>query len=288
MRKLSSIFLIACFCLGLVAVAKEVKRPDSYAYNRGVEALENENLQEAVQWFSKELAEHPNNGYAYFYLASISGYTNDFSTALGNAEKALNKIPKKDKRYRSITENLKATIYLAMEDTVKGLDSYDKALKIDPTNTAIYEDRADLYYEMGKYDLADADYLSILKVDPNSSMANVGLGRNAKSQENWDEAINYFTKAVKLSPDYSRAYAFRAEAYMGKKQWSEAADDIIKALAIDGDSKAYNLLNIMEEEGVPLLKTKMKIEMTKNPGDISWPYFIASLEYQNGNFNEAI
>ena len=46
-------------------MAQDVKRPDSYNYTRGVEAIQNNNMDEGVEFLQKELAENPKNGYAY-------------------------------------------------------------------------------------------------------------------------------------------------------------------------------------------------------------------------------
>lgn len=49
----------------------EAKQRDSYAYTRGVEEYQNGNHQDALNWFDKELSEHPDNGYAYIYISII-------------------------------------------------------------------------------------------------------------------------------------------------------------------------------------------------------------------------
>ena len=46
------------------ALAQKVKRPDSYNYTRGVEAIQNNNVEEALKYLNKEVKEYPGNGYA--------------------------------------------------------------------------------------------------------------------------------------------------------------------------------------------------------------------------------
>ena len=48
------LLLISCLLLCTVAlVAKDVKRPDGYNYLRGVEAIQNDNVEEALDYFKK-------------------------------------------------------------------------------------------------------------------------------------------------------------------------------------------------------------------------------------------
>ena len=41
------------------ALAQKVKRPDSYNYTRGVEAIQNNNVEEALKYLNKEVKEYP-------------------------------------------------------------------------------------------------------------------------------------------------------------------------------------------------------------------------------------
>jgi hypothetical protein len=44
---------------------------DGYAFQRAIEEYRNGNTASAIEWFDKEIKEHPNNGYAYLYLATL-------------------------------------------------------------------------------------------------------------------------------------------------------------------------------------------------------------------------
>ena len=44
--------------------AKDIKRPDSYNYTRGVEAASERHYEEALEYLNKELKDNPENGYA--------------------------------------------------------------------------------------------------------------------------------------------------------------------------------------------------------------------------------
>lgn len=96
-----------------------------------------------------------------------------------------------------------------------------------------------MYYEQGKYDLADKDYLKMISLKEGDVMGYMGIGRNANAQKQYEDAIKQFDYVVKLEPNYSSAYSFRAESYIGLKKYNEAIDDVISALGIDRDRKAF-------------------------------------------------
>ena len=52
-------------------------------------------------------------------------------------------------------------------------------MRLKPKEIQPYEERAQLYYELGKYDLADEDYRKMTELKPGSVMGYMGLGRNA-------------------------------------------------------------------------------------------------------------
>ena len=48
------LILAMLFCCS-IAFAQNIKRPDSYNYSRGVEAIQNNNAEEALEYLNKEL-----------------------------------------------------------------------------------------------------------------------------------------------------------------------------------------------------------------------------------------
>ena len=53
--------LVCIFLYDTLACAQGYKRPESYNYQRGVEAIQNENPQEALEYLNKDIAENPKN-----------------------------------------------------------------------------------------------------------------------------------------------------------------------------------------------------------------------------------
>lgn len=66
-----------------------VKRPDTYNYNRGLEELRNENYEEALNYLNKEVESDPKNGYAYSWIAMIRHSQEEYGRALTSVDLAL-------------------------------------------------------------------------------------------------------------------------------------------------------------------------------------------------------
>ena len=282
------IIVLVFFLSANVYSQNSVKRPDTYNYNRGLEELRNENYSEALNFFNKEIEADKPNGYAYSWIAMIRHTQEEYGRALTAVNMALKYIPKRDVDFLSATYNVRAGIYLALEDTINALNDYASSIKTNPSEENTYEKRAQIYYEQDKYDLADADYRQIIKLNPGGVMGFMGIGRNRNAQKRWQEAIEQFNHVANLYSDYSSVYSFRAESYIGQEKWPEATDDIIKALALDGDNKAFSLMQELKGSAFELLKTKMKIQSTKNPNNAYWPYCIGVMHEHNEEYEKAI
>ena len=85
------------FLCSIQIVAQKVKRPDSYNYTRGVEAIQNNNVEEALEYLNKEINDNPDNGYAFAWIALVQIHLEKYGQALSAANMALKKIPSKDK-----------------------------------------------------------------------------------------------------------------------------------------------------------------------------------------------
>lgn len=285
MRQLILSILVLC---SSVMLADNIKRPDSYNYTRGVEAINNNNAEEALDYLNKEINEHPDNGYAFAWIALVRNYNEEFGRALTAANVAVKKIPSKDKEYKAFAYGTRAQVYLNLEDTIQALKDYSQAINIVPDDDRLYNQRAQVYYEQGKYDLADKDYLKMISLKEGDVMGYMGIGRNANAQKRYEDAIKQFDYVVKLEPNYSSAYSFRAESYIGLKKYNEAIDDVISALGIDRDRKAFYELQELADSAFEQTVAKLKVQKIKEPNEQSWDYDLAIVYERAAKYNKAI
>lgn len=268
--------------------AQNIKRPDSYNYTRAVEAINNNNTEEALDYLNKEIAENSENGYAFSWIASIRYYQKEYGRAITAADYAVKFIPKKDKEYRVFALDTRAAIYhYGLEKDEEAQRDYNQAVKEAPTEEKVYEARGQFYYEQEKYDLANADYRKMIQLNQGDVRGYMYLGRNMYALKQYSEAIEQYEYAMKLAPDYASAFSFRAESYIGLKQYPQAADDIVTALSIDkSDRKSFYYMQVMADSALIDIVTKLKIQVAKSPNDEFWPYCLGvvyedALQYSN-------
>ena len=127
------IIISAILLLGICqVVGQNIKRPESYNYQRGLEAMQEEKLQEALDYFNKDLKDNPKNGYAYSWIAMLRGQNEEYGRALTAADLAIEYLPKKDAEYVIFAYTTRAGVYLHLGDTIKAMSDYALAIKAKP------------------------------------------------------------------------------------------------------------------------------------------------------------
>lgn len=264
------------------------KYSDSYNFRKGMEALDERDSKKAEDSFRKEIDEHPENGYAYLYLAHIQQHNEEYGKALSSVDNALKHIPKKDKEYKGACHYKRAGIYRALDKYDEAILDYTMAISYNPDDEDSFWERAQIYFEQEKYDLADADYRAMQKLDANSPLSFMGLGRNEVKRGNFQNAVDLYDHVVALYPEYESVYSFRAEAYMGLKRYMEAASDIVKALELDYDNKAFGLMIDIADSAFVQISTKLKAMAVTDANSAYWPYCLGVINEHVKKYNDAI
>ena len=282
------LMLVISLVIGTAVFAQNVKRPESYNYMRGIEAYNKEDMNEALEYFNKDIQENPKSGYSYSWIALIRLQNEEYGKALTAAELAIKYLPKKDKEYIAYSYVTRAGVYLHLEDTVKALNDYTAAIRMYPEKTGLYEKRAQIYYEQDNYYQADADYRKMIELDPGEATGYMGIGRNALEQKRLDDAISQFNHVIKMDESNSRAYAFRADAELQKEMWHEGTNDLITSMQCDWDEKAAILISELKEPASSMMLSKLKIQATKSPNELTWPYLTGLMSMNNKKYKKAI
>ncbi len=84
-------------------------------------------------------------------------------------------------------------------------------------------------------------FLGISSVYAQTAVDYVQRGNAYQAQENYDQAIADYTKAIDISPEFAKAYDNRGVAYAKIGQLSSAISDFTMAIANNpNDAQAYN------------------------------------------------
>lgn len=273
MKKIILSFAIAVTGVVAVFAQDNIKRPDSYNYQSGIDAYYQEDYQKSMDFFDKELEQNPKNGYAMLWEAYIYDKYEKYGQAMSSVNQALKFIPKKDKEWVAMSYGLRASVQCELGDSIKALNDYDQAFKVYPKSDYIY-DKCNILHAQQKYAEIDAEIKKAMALDENNAVTWVYVGRNEDAKGNYATAIEKYSYAVKLDPNYSSAYSFRASTYMTMHKYKEACQDAISALSIGNDTKAYFQIYELADSAMNFLTPQLKAQQLKEPNKSMWSYYL--------------
>ena len=286
MKRIVSVLLLAV-CATFVC-AKEPQRPTSYNYQRGVEAVNNDQDEEAEKYLNLELTDNPKNGYAYAWLAGIELRRDEIGSAISMLNKAIKYIPKSDKYYHAWANKTLAGIYYDLNDTIKCIDYATRAVKSEPKNIEWWCFRGVLYLKFEQYDNAIADFDEMIRLNPNAENGYMWKGKTYYERKQYDKAIEQYQYAGKLATR-SYIYSNLAESQIQLQYYEEAADNIIKAFKEEHfEDLATDLLANANEELTAELMPRLNVQINANPNSLEWYMYQLYLYRANKNYEQAI
>lgn len=286
MKRIVSLLLLAV-CATFVC-AKEPQRPTSYNYQRGVEAVNNDQDEEAEKYLNQELADNPKNGYAYAWLAGIELRKDEIGSAISMLNNSIKYIPKADKYYHAWANKTLSGIYYDLNDTIKCIDYATRAVKSEPKNIEWWRFRGVLYLEFEQYDNAIADFDEMIRLNPNAENGYMWKGKTYYQLKQYDKAIKQYQYAGKLATR-SYIYSNLAESQIQLQYYEEAADNIIKAFKEEHfEDLATDLLANANEELTAELMPRLNVQINANPNSLEWYMYKLYLYRANKNYEQAI
>jgi clan AA aspartic protease (TIGR02281 family) len=264
-------------------------KAQSYNFEQGVKAYNENDLDKAMEYFGREINDNPKAPLSYYYRAIIYNYQEQNSAALRDINTVIKYSSSKDKLLLAGAHRLRGDIYVKIENYDKTFEDYAVALKLAPDDPEIYIDRAQIYFELNQYQKAEADYKQALKMDESLVVAWVGLGRNYLNQKNFPEAEKTLNKVIKLAPSYTAGYKFRARYYYELQKYTNAIDDIFYAFQLDeSDNRIRSILLFYSEKNYPLSLSKVNSQISAYPEKDIWYFIRAQLNEGKYNFTAAI
>jgi len=282
------LFAFIALLISFTAMAGDIKRPNSYNYQRGCESVTNGNYEDGMRYLKLELQENPKNGYAWAWILSIHLNKREFGEAIDAGQNALKLLPKKDSYYIGFVHKTLSRVYYNMDNSKMALSEISLAIKADPQEMDYLAIRGDLYFYEKAYDQANVDFEKIVANNPGQVTGYMGIGRNLLAQQSYDAAIEKFNYAMKLDEEFSQPYAFRADCHIGKKNYLSAAQDLVKALEMDGNERAFSTMLECNDTCYENMVVLMNIKANSGKGDTDWDYYLGVAHQQHNHYQEAI
>ena len=117
---------------------------------------------------------------------------------------------------------------------LRGCTAYIRLGKGSPEDLATaYLNRANVYAQRTKYELAFADYSAALSLDPNNPLIPYNRGNAYFDRQQYERAIGDFSKAIELDENFALAYFNRGLTHERLGGNAAAAADYRRAVALD-------------------------------------------------------
>jgi len=248
----------------------------------------------ALKYYSKEIKFRPNSSEGYLNRANLYSQLKDYVNAEKDYKKAIELEPENDENYY-----YRGEFYADfLEDYDKAIIDYTKAIELDPTDLKNYFSRGLTFNSNRQYNLALADYLKIEELDKDKSFvkSNYLYNNIAVSFENleqYDKALEYYTKEIKFRPNYSTGYRNRGDLYAEKiKDYKKAEDDFTKAIDLEPEN-AWNYYyrgqfygDYLEDYDKAIIDYTKAIELDSK--DSYYYYMRGEVYYRNKKYNNSI
>jgi tetratricopeptide (TPR) repeat protein len=155
----------------------------------------------ALQDLNEAIKRQPNYGFAYRTRGHAYLSLHQDDKAIADETRAIALDPKDMEAYW-----LRAYAYRYRRKAMdKAIADYNHALAVEPTDVANLTSRADAYEQIGRNDLAAADYDALIKSNPGGAFGYLARGRLALAQGRNVAAAADLAKAVGLKPNDAQA-----------------------------------------------------------------------------------
>lgn len=163
-------------------------KTDSLFYKRGVAYYHQGETEDAIEDFDQALSLNPE----FVEVLTAKGSAND--DLLGNGNKI-------------------------------SMQGYDKAIQINPNYYLAYYNRGFGFYFLDKIKKAQADWEKVIELKTDFSDAYLMLGVLESEKEEWEKAIDFYSKAIEIQNYNNQYYYYRGLAYQVIKEIEKACSD---------------------------------------------------------------
>ena len=128
-------------------------------------------------------------------------------------------------------------------DPQKAIEYLDEAIKIKPDLAKAYNNRGNVYHDLGDYQRAIEEYNEAIRLKPDYADAygNRGVVYERLGQHN--QAMEDYNQAILINPDFGNALLNRGNAYLIKSEKELACRDLQKACDLGICSGLQNAKN---------------------------------------------
>jgi len=216
-------------------------------YDKGLAALYQEKYQEAEDYLDKFIESSEQElVLGYFYRGNAQFDSEKYGQAIESYKKAIAINPD----YADAHYNL-GIAYRKQGEYDLAIASYQKAIAINPDDAKAHYNLGYAYRKQGKYDLEIKSYKKAIAIDPDLAKAHYNLGNAYGEQGEYDLAIASYQKAIAIDPNLAEAHYSLGIAYRKQGEYEKAIDAFKTAIGINPNFESPELLeliNLMQQK----------------------------------------
>lgn len=228
---------------------KKTKRPNFY-FNRASANFELQKYEEAIEDLTIVIDKEQNDTEAIYKRASAYFHLGHFQKTIIETKKLLRLDSKDDKAF-----NLQGLSFFELKKYGNAIENFTNAINIKEIAQYIFN-RATAYNKLDLTKKAETDFDKAIETNSNNTFV-IGRGKYFYNKQQYDLAINDFSKAISVDSLNSTNIFNRALAYYSSAQYNKAIKDFEKVVEIQDN-------------------------------DIEAKWFLAKSNYQNKNYEETL
>lgn len=232
---------------------------------QGQQSIDNPVTQAMLDVYAKELEANPKDADIYFRRANEYYKFNQYLRALADVDKTLEYAPVGNRDLKFQAYMLRADIYQMLDKHREALADFSEALKLDPTSFMALYQKANEEYALGDYSAAKSDYTRLRSTNPRSVEALTGLARVAVKENDLGRASEYMDGAVEMMSADSDIYIRRASVRRMQGNNTGAVEDLLMAISIDNNTRAFQELIDMANVDYPAVISAISTSISYAP-----------------------
>jgi tetratricopeptide (TPR) repeat protein len=250
-------------------------------------------LDEAVAFFTKQVADNPKDSHAFTARGLALASKNQADKAIADFDKAIQLDPKAILAYYH-----RANLAYGRRHYDRALEDYNTVIRLDPSFDWAYHVRGWIYYRKKDYDRALADYETAIRLVPTETVFFRDRGNIALARKQYDKALADYSKAIELDPTYAVPWLQRGRTWVAKKEYAKALADHEKAAQVAGKNSYASYFHTslaLFRAGCPddkfrdgkkaLEAAEKAYQLTKGPAEMA---ALAAAHAELGQFDKAV